>query len=79
MFIALMLQLRGKPFVFKTPMLMHNFLMTVLSLYMVVEFLRQAFVVGNYSVWGNTLDRSEKGLGVSSLYTGSRLAQFSLT
>jgi len=51
---------RKEPFKLKAFATIHNINLTVLSLYMTIEVLRQA-LKNNYSLFGNAVDRSEKG------------------
>ena len=50
--------------------LFHNFINVALSLYIVIETIRQAFVVGNYGLC-EPMDPSPKGLGVRSFASRS--------
>jgi len=44
----------------------HNIHLTLLSLYMCIECIRQA-VTNNYSLWGNGVDDSPKGYGMARI------------
>lgn len=50
----------------KGAMLLHNFNLFALSAYMMIECIRQA-VLNNYSLWGNGVDSTDKGLGMAQI------------
>lgn len=47
--------------------ILHNLFLVSLSGYMVYEVLNQAFVVGNYTFWGNNFDATEKGFPMAKI------------
>ncbi|KAN0008617.1 hypothetical protein ACTFIU_009342 [Dictyostelium citrinum] len=57
---------KQKPFELKYPLIIHNVVCTLLSLYMTIEIAYQAYS-NNYSLMCNPIDYSEKGLGMAKV------------
>ncbi|CEO95000.1 unnamed protein product (mitochondrion) [Plasmodiophora brassicae] len=57
---------RGKGYNVKSLVLIHNMGMFLLSAYMCVETIRQAWLA-NYSLFGNAVDESPKGIGMARI------------
>jgi len=58
---------------------LHNVFLILLSSYMCLEILRQAFIVNTYSLFGNGVDSSPKGLGMAHvlwIYYASKPVEF---
>jgi hypothetical protein len=64
--LALLMRLKAKPFQPRLLATLHNVNLTLLSLYMLVEILRQAYQHG-YSLFGNGVDHSAEGYGMARI------------
>ena len=64
--LALLMRLRSKAFQPRLLATLHNVNLTLLSLYMLVEILRQAYV-HHYSLFGNGVDHSAEGYGMARI------------
>ena len=62
--LAVLMKLRGKPFRPTGLATLHNLTLTLLSLYMFIEIVRQA-VTQRYSLFGNGVDHGAAGYGMA--------------
>jgi len=69
---------RGSGYRIRWLVIVHNAHLLALSAYMLFELVRQA-VINNYRLWGNPVDRTEKGLGMARIiyiYYLSKVVEF---
>ena len=64
--LALLMRFRSKPFQVRAFATVHNLVLTLLSLYMLVEILRQAYV-RHYSLFGNGVEHGFEGYGMARI------------
>ena len=64
--LALIMRRRSKPLSVRGFATLHNVNLTLLSLYMLVEILRQAYI-HHYSLFGNGVDHSPAGYGMARI------------
>ena len=64
--LALFMRLREKPFQIRWFATLHNVNLTLLSLYMFIEILHQAYI-HHYSLFGNGVDHSAEGYGMARI------------